>query len=76
MKVLIETVDIKCREIQVIIKTDYCRQNLGKFQLLEVPKFDNSRLKYSQLRLIGTPVNRENRLIGTNLQERNHLHRS
>ena len=32
--------------------------------------------KYSQLRLIGIPVNRENRLIGTNLQERNHLHRS
>ena len=34
------------------------------------------KYKYSQLRLIGTPVNRENRLIGTNLQERNHLHRS
>ena len=39
-------------------------------ELKRAKESDNMSCKesiYSQLRLIGTPVNRENRLIGTNL---------
>ena len=48
------------------LKTEYCREYLGIFDLEEVPKFDNSRVKFVILSCFGVCYDRNTSPVFSN----------